>query len=63
MPWFFSKPESVEPIHIEAAEPEEQKPAESSDCAWCKTGEGICTMHTALLFAQSAERKEKRTRA
>lgn len=62
MPWFFRTPESVEPAYIMTTEPAQNEQA-SSDCAWCGTGEGICEMHTALLFAQSTERKEKRSQS
>ena len=27
----------------------------TTDCAWCGTGEGICDSHMQALFAESAE--------
>lgn len=67
MPWLFKAPETIVP---ELVQSEEEAPASTgSHCSWCGDepdeygSHSICAMHTALLFAQSTERKEKRTRA
>ena len=49
----FHSPEDIFPT-LETDEQPATEAALGTDCAWCGTGEGICSDCTAKKFAQSA---------